>query len=151
MGFGLGILLIAAGAILAWAVNAPSRSVDVEMIGYILLAVGGVCVLLSLVLWSTWAGPGGVVRRRAVRRPAARTTVVVDEYHSRASGRASGRAGRPDACRDVTTSARCTRRALSRSRARSPTRGRGSGRSPSRATAPTLRARARSPRSRRPS
>lgn len=80
MGFGFGIVLIAAGAILAWAVDATSRSVDIQAVGYILLAVGAVCVLVSLVFWSTWAGPGGVVRRRAVRRPVERTTVVEDEY-----------------------------------------------------------------------
>lgn len=58
MGFVLGIIMTAAGAILAWAVNGNTSSVNINTIGYILLVVGIVTVLLSTIFWSTWAGPG---------------------------------------------------------------------------------------------
>jgi len=58
MGLGVGIFLIAVGAILTFAVNATSTAVNVDAVGWILMAVGFVSVLLSLIFWSTWAGPG---------------------------------------------------------------------------------------------
>jgi hypothetical protein len=63
MGLGLGIILIAVGAILAWAVNVSTTSFDINSAGYILLGVGGFAVLVSLVFWSSWAGPGYFTRR----------------------------------------------------------------------------------------
>jgi len=64
MGLGVGLFLIAVGAILAWAVNVNASGVDINTIGYILLVVGAVGVLLSLIFWSSWAGPGYWSRRR---------------------------------------------------------------------------------------
>jgi Domain of unknown function (DUF6458) len=64
MGLGVGIFLIAVGAILAFAVNETSGAVDIHTVGWILLAVGFISVLLSLIFWSTWAGPGYWTRRR---------------------------------------------------------------------------------------
>ena len=64
MGFGVSIFLIAAGAILAWAVNADVSGVNIHTVGWILLIVGIVGILLSLVFWSSWAGPGYYSRRR---------------------------------------------------------------------------------------
>jgi beta-lactamase regulating signal transducer with metallopeptidase domain len=64
MGLGVSILLIAAGAILAWAVNADVSGVNIQTIGYILLIVGIVGAVLSMIVWSTWAGPGYWSRRR---------------------------------------------------------------------------------------
>jgi hypothetical protein len=64
MGLGVSILLIAAGAILAWAVNADVSGVNIQTIGYILLIVGIVGAVLSMIFWSTWAGPGYWSRRR---------------------------------------------------------------------------------------
>jgi hypothetical protein len=58
MGLGVGIFLIAVAAILTFAVNATSTAVNVDAVGWILMAVGFVSVLLSLIFWSTWAGPG---------------------------------------------------------------------------------------------
>jgi Domain of unknown function (DUF6458) len=58
MGLGVGIFLIAVGAILTFAVNTTSTAVNVDAVGWILMAVGFVSVLLSLIFWSTWAGPG---------------------------------------------------------------------------------------------
>ncbi len=64
MGLGVSLILIAAGAILAWAVHVSSSGFDVNTIGVILLVVGIVGALLSLVFWSSWAGPGYFTRRR---------------------------------------------------------------------------------------
>ena len=66
MGLGVGIFLIAVGAILAFAVNATSGAVDINTVGWILLAVGFAGVLLSLLFWQSWAGPGYFTRRRTV-------------------------------------------------------------------------------------
>ena len=58
MGLGVSILLVAAGAILAWAVNANVSGIEIQTIGYILLIVGIVGAVLSMIFWSSWAGPG---------------------------------------------------------------------------------------------
>lgn len=65
MGLGVSILLIAAGAILAFAVNKEVSGVDIQTIGWILLIVGIVGGVISMVYWSTWAGPGYWSRRRS--------------------------------------------------------------------------------------
>ena len=88
MGFLLGLILIAVGAILTWAVHSTSGTVDVNTVGVILMIVGLVGFLLSLAFWSTWWGPGyfrrsyaaagsGGVRR--VRTAAPREEVVEEE------------------------------------------------------------------------
>ena len=64
MGLGVSLLLIAAGAILAFAVNAEVSGVDVQTIGWILLVVGIVGAVISMIFWSSWAGPGYWSRRR---------------------------------------------------------------------------------------
>ena len=64
MGIGVSIILIAAGAILAFAVNATVSGVDIQTIGWILLVVGIVGAVLSMIFWSSWAGPGYWSRRR---------------------------------------------------------------------------------------
>ena len=69
MGIGVSILLIAVGAVLAFAVHVSGHGFNVHTIGWILLAVGALGVLLSLIFWSSWGGygaPGG--RRREVVR-----------------------------------------------------------------------------------
>jgi hypothetical protein len=72
MGIGVGLILVAAGAILAWAVDVNTSGFNLHTIGYILLVVGIIGILLSLVFWSSWAGPGyfsrdgGTGRRRRV-------------------------------------------------------------------------------------
>jgi hypothetical protein len=83
MGLGVGIFLVAIGAVLAWAVNVDTSGAGVNLhtIGYILLAVGAIGILLSLVFWSSWAGPGYWGRRR-VDGPGATahtTTTTVDQ------------------------------------------------------------------------
>ena len=71
MGLGVSILLIAAGAILAFAVNTTVSGVDIQTIGWILLIVGAIGIVLSMVFWSAWGGFGGA---RAGRR-----TTVIEE------------------------------------------------------------------------
>lgn len=89
MGLFVSLILIAVGAILAWAVHPTSTStVNVNTVGYIVLAVGVVGLILDLLMWESW-GPR-VLRRRAVydgpadpayRDPAypARRRTVVEE------------------------------------------------------------------------
>jgi len=64
MGLGVGLFLAAAGAILAFAVSDTVSGVNIHAIGWILLIVGIVGIVLSLVFWSSWAGPGYWTRRR---------------------------------------------------------------------------------------
>jgi hypothetical protein len=64
MGIGVSLILIAAGAILTWAVNATVSGVDINTIGVILMVVGAIGLLLSLMFWSSWGGVGGTSRRR---------------------------------------------------------------------------------------
>jgi hypothetical protein len=74
MGFGVGLILAAVGAVLAFAVDTTVSGVNIHTIGWILLIVGLVGIVLSLVFWSSWAGPGywsGGTRRR--------TTVYEDD------------------------------------------------------------------------
>jgi hypothetical protein len=79
MGLGVGIILIAVGAILAWAVNVETSGFNVNTAGYILLAVGCIATLLSLVFWSSWAGPGYFSRREVVDEPVRRRRTVVED------------------------------------------------------------------------
>jgi hypothetical protein len=67
MGLGVSLLLIAVGAVLGFAVHpSGNQPVDVNVVGYVLFVVGLVGVLLSLVWWESWAGPGYWGRRRTV-------------------------------------------------------------------------------------
>ena len=53
---------------LAWGVSADTTGFNINTIGYILLVVGIVGILLSLLFWSSWAGPGYFGDRGARRR-----------------------------------------------------------------------------------
>ena len=64
MGVGVSILLIAAGAILTWAVTATVSGVSIQTVGVILLIVGIIGLVVSMVFWSSWGGVGGPGRRR---------------------------------------------------------------------------------------
>ena len=64
MGIGVSLLLIALGAILAFAVSAEVSGIDIQVIGWILLVVGILGFLLSMIFWSSWGGPGYWSRRR---------------------------------------------------------------------------------------
>ena len=66
MSMALSLLLIAAGAILVWAVDVTVSGLHLTTIGWILMAVGAVGVLLSLLVFNSWA-PWGADRREVVR------------------------------------------------------------------------------------
>jgi O-antigen/teichoic acid export membrane protein len=58
MGIPVSLILIAVGAILAFAVNQdPDPAVDIDAVGWILMIVGLVGLLLSLLWWER-LGPG---------------------------------------------------------------------------------------------
>ena len=61
MGIGISLLLIAAGAILIWAVHLTVHGVDLVTVGWILLIVGAVGAFVSLILMGTARERGGVV------------------------------------------------------------------------------------------
>jgi hypothetical protein len=64
VGIGVSLLLVAAGAILIWGVTGEASGLDVDAIGVILMIVGLAGLVLSLVFWSSWGGPGFFSRRR---------------------------------------------------------------------------------------
>lgn len=78
MGIGVGILLIAVGAILAFAVTVDTASTGVNLhtVGLILLAVGVLGTVLSMFFWSSW---GGFSRRRTTVGPGETTTTTIDQ------------------------------------------------------------------------
>ena len=78
MGIGVSLVLIAAGAILTWAVEASVSGLNINTVGVILMVVGIIGLILSLVFWSSWGGFGAM---RAGPAPGGRrvTTTSVDE------------------------------------------------------------------------
>jgi len=68
MGIGFGVLLIVAGAVLAFAVNASVSGVDLHLIGWILMGAGVLVILLSLLVF--------MPRTRRARS----TAVTTDQY-----------------------------------------------------------------------
>src|SRR5690242_17168648 len=94
MGVAVGLILIAFGAILTWAVNASVSGLNVTAVGVILMVVGLLVVILDLLWWRswTWYAAGGPRSRRTYVRdtaapgypaqpvpPASGRRVVVDE------------------------------------------------------------------------
>jgi ABC-type transport system involved in cytochrome c biogenesis permease subunit len=82
MGLGVGIVLVAIGAVLALAVhvNPTNGAVDIHTIGWILVAVGALGIVLSMVFWSSWAGPGRFTRRTTDVGPTGETrTSTIDQ------------------------------------------------------------------------
>ena len=77
MGIGISIFLLAAGAVLAFAVETTAEGVDLDAIGVILMIVGGIGLLFSALFWSDWAP---YRRDRGVARPADREVVREREY-----------------------------------------------------------------------
>jgi hypothetical protein len=58
VGLPVSLILIAVGAILAFAVHQSSDAqVNVHVVGWIIMSVGVVGLLLALLLWERW-GPG---------------------------------------------------------------------------------------------
>lgn len=67
MGIGVSLILIAAGAILAFAVHVSTSSAfNLHTIGIILLVVGAIGAVMSMIFWSSWGGFGGARRETTV-------------------------------------------------------------------------------------
>ena len=64
MGLGVSLFLIAVGAVLVWGVTGEVAGADLDAIGLILMIVGAAGLLLSMLFWSSWGGPGYFGRRR---------------------------------------------------------------------------------------
>ena len=58
MGIGVGLILVAAGAILTWALETDAEGINLNTVGIILMIVGVVGIILSLVFWSSWGSYG---------------------------------------------------------------------------------------------
>jgi hypothetical protein len=52
MGIGVGLFLVAVGAVLTWAVNATVSGVDINTVGVILMIVGAIGLLLDLIIFA---------------------------------------------------------------------------------------------------
>ena len=89
MGLAVSLILVAAGAILAWGVTSEPSGLNLDAIGVVLIVIGIVGFILSLLLWRSWWGPGYFSRAAYVDEgaPAARpwygarrrTTYVEDD------------------------------------------------------------------------
>jgi hypothetical protein len=64
MGFVVSLLIIAVGAILTWGVTDRSNSINLDVVGIVLMAVGLVGFVLTLFFWESWWGAGTFRRRR---------------------------------------------------------------------------------------
>jgi hypothetical protein len=71
MGIGAGVFLIAAGAILAFAVHAQVSGIDIQTVGVILMVVGALGVALDLAVFAP--------RRRTVTTGTPVNRTVVEE------------------------------------------------------------------------
>ena len=78
MGIGVSVLLIAVGAVLAFAVHVASSGFNLHDIGYILMAVGALGLLTALMVGGV--GSWGGYRRTRVVDDAAGRRVVDDRY-----------------------------------------------------------------------
>jgi RsiW-degrading membrane proteinase PrsW (M82 family) len=63
MGIGVGIFLIAVGAILTFAVDATVAGLDLKVVGWILMLAGVVGLILFVYFWQRRRAPGTAVRR----------------------------------------------------------------------------------------
>ncbi|MGH2756916.1 MAG: DUF6458 family protein [Actinomycetota bacterium] len=69
MGIGVSLFLLAVGAILTFAVEVTAEGFDINMVGIILMIVGGIGMLASMLFWSSFS---------PYRRDTGGTTVVRD-------------------------------------------------------------------------
>ena len=68
MGIGVGIFLIAVGAVLAFAVDASVNGIDIQTVGVILMIVGALGLVLDLVIFAPRRRRVDVVDDPAVTR-----------------------------------------------------------------------------------
>ncbi len=78
MGTGVGLVLLAIGAILRFAVSVTTDGLNIHTIGVILMIVGAIGVVASLVAWNSWAGPGRYRSRRVVTDAAGNRVIAED-------------------------------------------------------------------------
>jgi hypothetical protein len=83
MGIAPSLVLIAVGAILKWGVTAQVNGLDIGTVGIILLIIGIFGLVLSMVFWSTWWGPGYWGQRTVYTGGAAPTTGYRRGYGAR--------------------------------------------------------------------
>ncbi len=76
-GVGTSLVLLAVGAVLAFAVSVDTDGFNLNTIGLILMVVGGIGLLVSLVFWNSWGGFRS--RRTYVEDAPVQRTVVRDE------------------------------------------------------------------------
>jgi len=78
MGLVVSLVLIAAGAIMRFAVTTQASGWNVHTAGMVLMVVGAIGAVLSIAYWASWGGFGRarrvddvhtVVREREVERP----------------------------------------------------------------------------------
>jgi hypothetical protein len=70
MGTAVSLLMIAAGAIMVWAVNATVSGISIHTVGIILIVIGAIGLVLSIAFWHSWGG------FRGTNRAGSSTTVV---------------------------------------------------------------------------
>ena len=58
MGLPVSLILIAAGAILAWGITDEPSGLNLDAIGVILIVIGIIGFILTLLMWQSWWGPG---------------------------------------------------------------------------------------------
>jgi hypothetical protein len=76
MGISTSIILLAAGAILAFAVDVTVSGVDLVAVGWILMVIGALGLVLSMIFWGSWGG----FRSRTTRvDPMSGRRTVIDE------------------------------------------------------------------------
>ncbi|MET0495436.1 MAG: DUF6458 family protein [Actinoplanes sp.] len=83
MGIGGSIFLLALGAILAFAVDAQISGLDINIVGWVLMAAGLVGLVLTIWYWNSRRRPATVVERPVVREEAVYPNdgrVVEQEY-----------------------------------------------------------------------
>lgn len=62
MGIGAGVLLIAVGAILTFAVEYDVAGIDLDVVGWILMGAGALSLIMALLVW----GPRKRARREII-------------------------------------------------------------------------------------
>jgi hypothetical protein len=72
MGLAVSLILVAAGAILAWGITDEPEGLNLDAIGAVLIVIGIVGFVLSLLLWRSWWGPGYFTRETYVEGEPAR-------------------------------------------------------------------------------
>jgi hypothetical protein len=76
MSIGVSVFLIALGAIIAFALNVKSKVIDLQVVGWVLMAAGAIGLVVTLMMWQ---------RRRSVRVVENGRERTIDEIESPSS------------------------------------------------------------------